>query len=71
MGWARPGPFFAGNLTPLCQPPGGGINMAAKTAKKPEKPEYVKPEMKTVVTPGESRDIDQPCAFSFHDNNCT
>ncbi len=37
--------------------------MAAKIEKKIEKPAYVKPEMKTVTTPKEIRDIDQPCGF--------
>ena len=37
--------------------------MAAKTEKKIEKPAYEKPEMKTVITPKEIRDIDQPCGF--------
>jgi hypothetical protein len=37
--------------------------LAAKTEKKIEKPAYVKPEIKTVITPKEIRDIDQPCGF--------
>jgi hypothetical protein len=43
--------------------------MAEKTEKKPAKPPYVKPEMKTVVTAKEIRDIDQPCAFRGLDKN--
>lgn len=30
--------------------------------------QYQKPVMKTVVTPTEVRDIEQPCAFNFPDN---
>jgi len=38
--------------------------MAAKKEQKLEKPAYVKPDMKTVLTPQEIRDIDQPCGFN-------
>lgn len=37
--------------------------MEKKTKETKKKEGYVKPEMKTVVTPKEVRDIDQPCAW--------
>lgn len=37
--------------------------------KETQKPIYVKPEMKTVITPKENRDLDQPCAFRGLDKN--
>ena len=38
--------------------------MKKEVDKKDKKPQYVKPDMKTVVTPKEIRDIDQPCGFN-------
>ena len=34
-----------------------------KTHENPKRKAYVRPSMRTVVTPKEIRDIDQPCAF--------
>ena len=34
-----------------------------KTKQDAKKSGYVRPQMRTVVTPKEIRDIDQPCAF--------
>jgi hypothetical protein len=36
---------------------------AMKTNETPKNKTYVRPTMRTVVTPKEIRDIDQPCAF--------
>ncbi|NJO53825.1 MAG: hypothetical protein HC829_02395 [Bacteroidales bacterium] len=36
---------------------------AMKTNESPKSEAYVRPTMRTVVTPTEIRDIDQPCAF--------